>query len=145
MQPSARVLRAPSPYALGGMWRRAARALRMAIVQPPPACCACLPRRHWGGCLDLRKPRMSLDVLALGDDAIAEGDIAGAALQFAHFEAIAALAPHIESLAVALRCEEHAIPVERHHLGEIRIDVCESCAVRRMQAAGGLSQKLQGR
>jgi hypothetical protein len=45
------------------------------------------------------EPRVTLDVLALGDDAIAEGDIAGAAFQFAHLKAAAALAPHIESVA----------------------------------------------
>ena len=87
---------------------------------------------------------MSLDVLALGDDAIAEGDIAGAALEFAHLEARAALAPHIEPLAVALRREEHTILVELHHLGEIGIELHRGAAARETSGAEILEPMLNG-
>src|SRR5215470_3702787 len=121
-----------SPYR--GLPTRLARVLRkhhgkQRACSLPPACCACLPGRDWKACVDLREPRVSLDVLALGDDAIAKRDIARAALQFAHLEARAAL-PHIEPLAVALRREEHTILVELHHLGEIGIELHRGAAAR---------------
>src|SRR5215831_7408275 len=84
---------------------------------------------------------MSLDVLALGDDAIAEGDITGAALQFVHLKARAA-PPHIESLAFALRCEEHAIAVQLHYLGEINIELHRRAVAREARGAEILEPML---
>src|SRR5689334_8903241 len=92
---------------LKGGERRAHRGWQSWTWGLAPACCQWLPQgRRDEGRVDLGEARVTLDVLALGDDAIAEGNAAGAALQLAYLKARAALAAHIEPIAVALRRED---------------------------------------
>jgi hypothetical protein len=89
-------------------------------------------QRH--GHVDLGEAPVIFDVLAAADNAVGKRDARLSARKLAHLEA-SPLAAHIESPAIALWCDEHAIVAALDHLGEVRIEFYDRAAARELRAA----------